>query len=285
MSNLSNVCLSIRSSNNKTSTARGYASNGKALVSFTNKGGVNMLKAYPKADKVPSYLLMDEKEYTAYGNAIKYVYNSACHVNASTTNKEDESIIKVYTTDFHSCLSDLANIVFGETFSMQEYPSFGTEVLAMAKTYLTTTMDGDVSPANLPINRFVKALEPMLLSVAAHSVFLKDYERDYNLACKRCNSRINKATAQLDKAQAEYDKALSELDKTKEQIVKDKSDSTIKASTKKTHENNLDKAQKEFDAKKSVLDTIKNTIDTWKIKLADAEKTYKAAKAADSENS
>lgn len=144
-------------------------------------------------------------------------------------------------------------------------------------------MDGDVSPANLPINRFVKALEPMLLSVAAHSVFLKDYERDYNLACKRCNSRINKATAQLDKAQAEYDKALSELDKAKEQIVKDKSDNTIKASTKKTHENNLDKAQKEFDAKKSVLDTIKNTIDTWKIKLADAEKTYKAAKAADSE--
>lgn len=111
MSNLSNVCLSIRSSNNKTSTAKGYASNGKALVSFTNKGGVNTLKAYPKADKVPSYLLMDEKEYTAYGNAIKYVYNSACHVNASTTNKEDESIIKVYTTDFHSCLSDLATIV------------------------------------------------------------------------------------------------------------------------------------------------------------------------------
>ena len=136
MSNLSNVCLSIRSSNNKTSTAKGYASNGKALVSFTNKGGVNTLKAYPKADKVPSYLLMDEKEYTAYGNAIKYVYNSACHVNTSTTNKEDKSIIKVYTTDFHSCLSDLANIVFGETFSMQEYPSFGTEVLAMAKTYL-----------------------------------------------------------------------------------------------------------------------------------------------------
>ena len=59
MSNLSNVCLSIRSSNNKTSTAKGYASNGKALVSFTNKGGVNTLKAYPKADKVPSYLLMD----------------------------------------------------------------------------------------------------------------------------------------------------------------------------------------------------------------------------------
>ena len=290
MSNLSNVCLSIRSSNNKTSTARGYASNGKALVSFTNKGGVNTLKAYPKADKVPSYLLMDEKEYTAYGNAIKYVYNSACHVNASVNNKEDASIIKVYTDDFYSCLSDLATIVFGDTFSMKECPEFGEltfaeEILAMAKTYLTTNMDGDVSPANLPINRFVKALEPMLLSVAAHSVFLKVYERDYNLACKRCNSRINKATAQLDKAQAEYDKALSELDKAKEQIVKDKSDNTIKTSTKKTHENNLDKAQKEFDAKKSVLDTIKNTIDTWTIKLADAEKTYKAAKAADSENS
>ena len=155
----------------------------------------------------------------------------------------------------------------------------------MAKTYLTTTMDGDVSPANLPINRFVKALEPMLLSVAAHSVFLKDYERDYNLACKRCNSRINKATAQLDKAQAEYDKALSELDKAKEQIVKDKSDNTIKASTKKTHENNLDKAQKEFDAKKSVLDTIKNTINTWTIKLADAQKTFEQAKAEDEKNS
>ena len=249
------------------------------------RSGVNTLKAYPKADKVPSYLLMDEKEYTAYGNAIKYVYNSACHVNASTTNKEDESIIKVYTTDFHSCLSDLATIVFGETFSMQEYPSFDTEVLAMAKTYLTTNMDGDVSPANLPINRFVKALEPMLLSIAAHSVFLKDYERDYNLACKRCNSRINKATKQLDKAQAEYDKALSELDKAKEQIVKDKSDSTIKASTKKTHENNLDKAQKEFDAKKSVLDTIKNTINTWTIKLADAQKTFEQAKAEDEKNS
>ena len=69
MSNLSNVCLSIRSSNNKTSTARGYASNGKALISFTN-------------------------------NAVKYVYNTACNVNASTTNKEDASIIKVYTTDF-----------------------------------------------------------------------------------------------------------------------------------------------------------------------------------------
>lgn len=285
MSNLSNVCLSIRSSNSKASTARGYATKGKALVSFTNKGGVNTLKAYPKADKVPSYLLMDEKEYTAYGNAIKYVYNSACHVNASITNKEDESIIKAYKNDFYACLSNLATIVFGDTFSMQEYPKFGDKTLAMASTYLTTTMDGDTNEANLPINSFIKNFEPMLLTVASNSVFLKDYERDYNLACKRCNSRINKATTQLDKAQAEYDKALSELDKAKEQIIKDKNDNTIKASTKKTHENNLDKAQKEFDAKKSVLDTIKNTINTWTIKLTDAQKTFEQAKAEDEKNS
>lgn len=280
MSNLSNVCLSIRSSNNKTSTARGYASNGKALVSFTNKGGVNTLKAYPKADKVPSYLLMDEKEYTAYGNAIKYVYNSACHVNASTTNKEDESIIKVYTTDFHSCLSDLANIVFGETFSMQEYPSFGTEVLAMAKTYLTTTMDGDVSPANLPINRFVKALEPMLLSVAAHSVFLKDYERDYNLAEKRCKARLAKANSQLSNAQNALDDAQKELDKCKAQCEKDASDNTIKDTTKEKHNKAMLSAQTVYDEKKAVVDTIKNTINSWNIKLEEARKTFEEADKA-----
>lgn len=286
MSNLSNVCLSIRSSNSKTSTVKGYASNGKALVSFTNKGGVTTLKPYPtKADKIPSYLLMDAATYTAYGNAVRAVYLSACHVNMAIAAKDDDSIVKAAKNQFYDNLSELANVALGDTFSMQEYPSFGTEVLAMTKTYLTTTMDGDVSPANLPINRFVKALEPMLLSVAAHSVFLKDYERDYNLACKRCNSRINKATAQLDKAQAEYDKALSELDKAKEQIVKDKSDSTIKASTKKTHETTLSNAQKDFEEKKSVLDTIKNTIDSWTIKLSDAQKTYEQAKAEDEKNS
>ena len=286
MSNLSNVCLSIRSSNNKTSTARGYASNGKALVSFTNKGGVTTLKPYPtKADKIPSYLLMDAATYTAYGNAVRAVYLSACHVNMAIAAKDDDSIVKAAKNQFYDNLSELANVALGDTFSMQEYPNFGTEVLAMAKTYLPTNMDGDTSPANMPINRFVKALEPMMLSVAAHSVFLKDYERDYNLAVKRCTARINKATAQLDKAQAEYDKAKSELDKAEEQVRKDASDTTIKESTKKNHATALSKAQATFDEKKNVLDTIQNTIDTWKIKLADAEKTYKAAKAADSENS
>ena len=168
---------------------------------------------------------------------------------------------------------------------MQEYPSFGSEVLAMAKTYLPTNMDGDTSPTNMPINRFVKALEPMMLSVAAHSVFLKDYERDYNLAVKRCTARINKATAQLAKAQAEFDAAQSDLNKAEEQVKKDAADTTIKETTKKNHATALSKAQETSDEKKNVLDTIKNTIGTWKIKLADAEKAFKAAKAADSENS
>lgn len=288
MSNLSNVCLSIRSSNRITSEKRGYASVGKTIISFTNKpgnGGVAQLKAFPKPDKMPSYMLMSKEEYERYGKAVQYVYNKACAVNLSTTNGKDTSIIKVHTDDFYNCLSDLAIIVFGETFSMQEYPNFGTEVLAMAKTYLPTNMDGDTSPANMPINRFVKALEPMMLAVANHSVFLKDYERDYNLAIKRCTARINKATAQLDKATAEYDKAKSDLDKAEEQVRKDASDTTVKESTKKNHATALSKTRATFDEKKNVLDTVKNTIDTWKIKLADAEKTYKAAKAADSENS
>lgn len=288
MSNLSNVCLSIRSSNRITSEKRGYASVGKTIISFTNKpgnGGVTQLKAFPKPDKMPSYMLMSKEEYERYGKAVQYVYNKACAVNLSTNNGKDTSIIKVHTDDFYNCLSDLAIIVFGETFSMQEYPNFGTEVLAMAKTYLPTNMDGDTSPANMPINRFVKALEPMMLAVANHSVFLKDYERDYNLAVKRCTARINKATAQLDKVTAEYDKAKSDLNKAEEQVRKDASDTTVKESTKKNHATALSKAQATFDEKKNVLDTVKNTIDTWKIKLADAEKTYKAAKAADSENS
>lgn len=285
MSNLSNICLSIRSSNRTTSEKRGYASVGKTIISFTNKsgnGGVAQLKAFPKPDKMPSYMLMSKEEYERYGKAVQYVYNKACAVNLSTTNGKDTSIIKVHTDDFYNCLSDLAIIVFGETFSMQEYPNFGTEVLAMAKTYLPTNMDGDTSPANMPINRFVKALEPMMLAVANHS---EDYERDYNLAVKRCTARINKATAQLDKATAEYDKAKSDLDKAEEQVRKDASDTTVKESTKKNHATALSKTQATFDEKKNVLDTVKNTIDTWKIKLADAEKTYKAAKAADSENS
>ena len=79
MSNLSNVCLSIRSSNNKTSTARGYASNGKALVSFTNKGGVNTLKAYPKADKVPSYLFRLPRQRKHYQQRGRKHHQSLYH--------------------------------------------------------------------------------------------------------------------------------------------------------------------------------------------------------------
>lgn len=284
ISNLSNVCLSIRSSNRATSEKRGYASTGKTLISFSVKagnGGVATLKAFPKPDKMPSYMLMNQNEYESYGRAVKAVYNKACAVNLASTNGKDPAIIKVHTDDFYHCVSDLATVVFGESFSMQEYPNFGSEILAMAKTYLPSNMDGDTSPANMPINKFVKALEPMMLSVASYSVFLKDYERDYNLAVKRCTARINKATAQLAKAEEEYNNAQTELSKAEEQVKKDSTDTTIKESTKKNHAATLGKAQALFDEKKNILDTIKNTIDTWKIKLSDAEKTFEEAKVAD----
>ena len=66
---------------------------------------------------------------------------------------------------------------------------------------------------------------------------------------------------------------------------KDASDTTIKEITKKNHATALSKAQATFDEKKNVLDTVKNTINTWTIKLADAQKTFEQAKAEDEKNS
>lgn len=277
MSNLSNVCLSIRSSCRASSEKKGYASNGKMLISYTVKNGLNTLKAYPK--KVPEYLLMDEKEYNAYGKAVQYVYNTACNLNKSKSKGESAAIIKVYTDNFYECLNELAIIVFGDTFKMAEASDLGGKILSMAEAYLPN-MDGDYNSSNLPINKFVKALEPMLEAVAAQTVYLEDYQRDYNLAEKRCKARLAKANSQLSNAQNALDDAQKELDKCKAQCEKDASDNTIKDATKEKHNKAMLSAQTVYDEKKAIVDTIKNTISSWNIKLEEARKTFEEADKA-----
>ena len=120
----------------------------------------------------------------------------------------------------------------------------------------------------------------MLEAVAAQTVYLEDYQRDYNLTEKRCKARLSKANSQLSNAQSALDDAQKELDKCKAQCEKDASDNTIKDTTKEKHNKAMLSAQTVYDEKKAVVDTIKNTISSWNIKLEEARKTFEEADKA-----
>ena len=248
-------------------TARKEGKNSaKTVCRFTRKDGI----LTPSA-KVPQDVDMSHEDYVAYCNAVKYLYAAACNLNANT----DPKASKALTSTLYTCASDVLRLI-DPTIKLNELPvstreddataiQFVEDVRAEAKQVKMYKEGDDLyREENKTLNQFCRKLEGKLYTIAMHTTFAADYERDYNRAKSSLPAQILKA----EETAKTLTKTLSDAE-TKLTAAKEKGNKTVIA-----------KAQKAYDAAKVDADANAARIANLKAKLSKAEEDYKSAKAA-----
>lgn len=214
---------------------------------------------------------MSHEDYVAYCNAVKYLYAAACNLNANT----DPKASKALTSTLYTCASDVLRLI-DPTIKLNELPvstredgataiQFVEDVRAEAKQVKMYKEGDDLyREENKTLNQFCRKLEGKLYTIAMHTTFAADYERDYNRAKSSLPAQILKA----EETAKTLTKTLSDAE-TKLTAAKEKGNKTVIA-----------KAQKAYDAAKVDADANAARIANLKAKLSKAEEDYKSAKAA-----
>nr|DAQ27338.1 MAG TPA: hypothetical protein [Caudoviricetes sp.] len=238
----------------------------KTICRFVRKD--TGLTAKPKA---PEGVDIPNTDYVNFCNAVKFTYNAACNLNANTNPKAAQAL----TSALYTCVGDLLKLI-DPSIKLNELPvsvradgstavQLVEDIRANAKRVKFYKIGEErYREENKTLSQFAHYIEGQLYTIALHTTFAADYEREYNRAKASLPARIAKA---------------EETGKTLAKTLAD-AETKLNAAKSKGFKSAIAKAEKAYAAAKTDADANADRVQSLKDKLSKAEKAYADAKAA-----